>query len=47
VNASLAEPSTGMLETRLAQLYKLAFRRLAQTEWLFAVATFFRITVKS
>lgn len=47
VNASLPEPSTAMLETRLAQLYKVAFRRLAQTECLFAMATYFRITVKS
>jgi hypothetical protein len=47
VNASLPEPSTTMLETRLAQLYKVAFRRLAQARCLFALATLFRITVKS
>jgi hypothetical protein len=36
VNTSLPEPSTAVLETRLAQLYKTAFRRLAQTACVFA-----------
>jgi hypothetical protein len=41
-NASLPEPPTAMLETRLAQLYKVAFRRLVQAGCLL-----FRITGKS
>jgi hypothetical protein len=35
VNTSLPEPSTAMLEARLAHLYKTAFRRLAQAARLF------------
>jgi hypothetical protein len=44
VSASLTEPSTSMLEARLAQLYKVAFNRLA-CAWCFmaAVSTAFRI----
>jgi hypothetical protein len=46
VSASLSEPSTSTLETRLAQLYKVAFNRLAYAGcFLAAVSTVFRIMI--
>jgi hypothetical protein len=46
VNSSLTEPSTTMLETRLAQLYKIAFNRLACAGcFLAAVFIAFRIMI--
>lgn len=41
VNTFLPEPSTAMLETRLAQLYKTAFRRLAKVGCICGAATLF------
>ena len=48
VSASATEPSTTTLETRLAELYKVAFNRLAFSGCFWtAVSTAFRFMIKS